>query len=129
MSSFLIFPGGEAVNVERIGAVKAVEGGFLVLGNAPDDYLSWCDVPTAVAVAWRDATARLLAGHRPRRPVKQPDWIELAVSADPAWAATQGWAPAAPAAAAPPAAVAPPAPQAPSRPRRGDETPPAAAAA
>jgi hypothetical protein len=91
MAAFLVTPEGAVHNVERIGGAKAVEDGFLLLGTAPDEILEWMEVPTAVAMAWRDAVAALLAAHRPRRPLKQLEWLKIAAGVDLPWAETQGW--------------------------------------
>jgi hypothetical protein len=97
---FFRAPSRNAYSIDRIGGAKATEEYYIILGNAPDEILEFMEVPTEVAIAWRDATVDLLSTHRPHRPLRQIDWSGLAVSADPKWAADQGW-------------ITPPAPQAP----------------
>jgi len=94
MSAHLVTPAGDAYSVDRIGGVRATDGGFLLLGNGADEILEWTEAPTAVALAWRDHLVSLLSSHRPRRPLKQLDWLGIAASVDPQWAAEQGWQPA-----------------------------------
>lgn len=124
MSAFFVTAGGDVRNVECIGGAKAVEGGFLLLGIGQDEILEWMEVPTPVALAWRDAVVGLLSTYRPRRPLKQLDWLGIAAGVDPQWSAAQGWKPAEPpAAAAPPPAPTP----APTVRRIADRPPPIAA--
>jgi hypothetical protein len=119
--SFILTPAGDAYSISRIGGAKAVEGGFILFGAGPDEILEYQEAPTAVAIAWRNATVALLGSYRPNRPVRQIDWLGLAATVDEPWARQQGWtAPAGP--ATPPAA-----PVATATPKRINPTPPKAA--
>jgi hypothetical protein len=84
--SFFSSPEGNIYAVGRIGGAKAVLSGFLLLGAGPDDILEYSEVPTTVAIAWRDAARRVLQAYRPGRQPVQADWKALAAAADPAWA-------------------------------------------
>jgi hypothetical protein len=89
--SFIKTPSDNMYSKERVGGVKALENALMILGNGPDEILEYLEVPTAVALAWRDALVNLLSGHRPNRPLRQLDWLAIAASADPTWAAANGW--------------------------------------
>jgi hypothetical protein len=84
--SFFSSPEDSVFSVHRIGGAKAVETGYLLLGTGPDEILEYIVVPTKVAVAWRDATRRVLQNYRPGRQLSSVDWASLAAEADPAWA-------------------------------------------
>lgn len=88
--AFLRSPSGCSFNIFRIGGVKAVETGLIILGTSPDELLDYVETSARVAVAWRDAMADVLDNHRPHRPLQQIDWGRLAAEADPAWAAENG---------------------------------------
>jgi hypothetical protein len=85
--SFFSSPEGNVYAVQRVGGVKAVESGFLLLGTGADEVLEYIEVPAEVAVAWRDAAVRVLGSYRPGRSLPAADWKSLAAEADPAWAA------------------------------------------
>jgi hypothetical protein len=89
--AFLRSPSGCTFNIFRIGGVKAVETGLVILGTSPDELLDYVESPPAVAVAWRDAAVHVLETHRAHRPLQQVDWIGIAVEVDPTWAKTNGW--------------------------------------
>jgi len=89
--SFLLTPAGDAYSISRIGGAKAVDDGFLLFGAGTDEILEYHEVPTRVAVCWRNATVTLLSSYRPNRPVKQIDWLSLAATVDEPWARKLGW--------------------------------------
>jgi hypothetical protein len=99
--SFISTPAGDVYNVARIGGVKAVETGLLIFGNGQDEILEYAEVPGGVAALWRDELVALLSSHRPNRPVRQLDWLELGATVDPKWAGENGWTGPAPAAVTP----------------------------
>jgi len=97
---------GSAFSLYRIGGVKAIESGLLLLGNGADEVLEYFECPAAVAVAWRDHVNAILVNFRPGRRFAQIDWYGEAFAIDAAWA-TANLGPAAPVAAIPAPDVAP----------------------
>lgn len=91
--SFLRSPHGNVFHIGRIGGAKAVEEGFLLLDNSEQGLLEYTEVPTAIAIAWRDAVVEALTSYRPKRPVKQVDWWGIAAKTDEALARLNGWTP------------------------------------
>ncbi|CAH2603764.1 conserved protein of unknown function [Rhodovastum atsumiense] len=89
--SFMISPENNVYDIATLGGAKAFEtdvnAGFLLLSSVAGQIHEYHQVPLKVALAWRNATTVLLTSHRPGRPVQQINWQELAVEADPTWAA------------------------------------------
>ncbi|MEI7606404.1 MAG: hypothetical protein WCJ64_03365 [Rhodospirillaceae bacterium] len=92
MFAFLTTQSGDTYSAAKIGGSKASNGWWLLLGLGVDEILEAVEVPSAVAKAWRDAVNQWLRDLKPGRRPPQIAWAELAVQADPAWAAKQGWA-------------------------------------
>ena len=92
--SFLRSPQGNVFHNGRIGGAKAVEEGFLLLDNSEQGLLEYSEVPTAIAIAWRDSVVDSLTSYRPKRPVKQIDWWGIAAKIDEGFARKNGWKPA-----------------------------------
>ena len=95
MPIFVTFPSGSLFNLFSIGGVKAVETGLLTLGvgtGAEPPILDYFPCPSEVAVAWRNALTSAIEAHshRPNRPFKQIDWLDVAAGADLQWATSQG---------------------------------------
>ena len=92
--SFFTDPEGNLFSTERVGGVKAVSSGFVVLGSGVDEVLSYTETPPEVAIEWRDALNQLLLnGHRSRR-CQDIDWLALAARVAPDWATSNGYVPA-----------------------------------
>ena len=87
MQAFLKTPSGDIYAAYRIGGAKAFEGGFILFGTGAEEILEYHELPTAVAIVWRDCVSDGLLAHRPHRPFRQIDWGEMAWLADPVWAA------------------------------------------
>jgi len=85
---FLRTPSGDLYSLVRIGGVKAVESGFLLLGAGAQELLEYYECPPTVAIAWRDRFQENYAMHRPGRRFPAIDWYAEAVAADPDWAAS-----------------------------------------
>lgn len=92
--SFLRSPQGNGFHISRIGGAKAVQDGFLLLEISEQGLLEYSEVPTAIAIAWRDALVDSLTSYRPKRPVTQIDWWGIAATIDEALARENGWVPA-----------------------------------
>jgi hypothetical protein len=88
--NFFITPKGDALGISKVGGVRAIETGLLILGSGDDELLEFDECSFKVAVAWRDAMADMLTNLRPGRKPPQPDWKALAIDADPAWARQKG---------------------------------------
>jgi len=89
--AFLRSPSGCTFNIFRIGGVKAVETGLVILGTSPDELLDYVEAPARVAVAWRNAMVHVLETHRPHRPLQQVDWGGIAAEVDLDWAQRNDW--------------------------------------
>lgn len=93
MPFFFTDPDGNLLSAARVGGVKAVASGFVILGTGDDEVLCYTETPPDVAIKWRDALSlRLIQGYRGRRE-RDIDWLALATEINPEWAAERGYPP------------------------------------
>ncbi len=94
MSFFFSDPEANVFSSARVGGVKAVASGLVILGTGENEVLSYVESPPEIAVVWRNALNDLLKrgsyrGFRGR----DIDWWAMAAEVDPSWAAKQGYTP------------------------------------
>ena len=90
--SYLKTPSGNIFRLDRIGGLKAIDAGLLLLGRAETELLEFLKCPLAVAKAWQAALGDLLTDQRHGKTPATPNWAALATKADPDWARQNGFA-------------------------------------
>jgi hypothetical protein len=88
-SLFIKTPDGNLLGMSRIGGIKAISRGLLVLGNGQNEVLDFYACPPEVAIEWRNAMVELMRTTPANRSDCDIDWMALARAVAPDWVAKQ----------------------------------------